>query len=75
MMVHGQTCALLAEGEDRGEESPKKGVFFGEIHDLGVRLETNAAKDVICVGEEIAALPLWGMNGQKTYVVNTSNSK
>ena len=75
VMVHGQACALLAEGEDGREASPKKGVLFGEVHGLRVRLEANTTKDIICVGEEITTLSLWGTDRKKMYVVNTSNPK
>lgn len=62
---HCQTGALLSVAEEKGEELPEEGVFLGEIHGLGMGLEADASKDVICVGEEIAALSLRGTEEAK----------
>ena len=75
VVVHCQTRAFLSGSEDREEESPKEGVLFGEVHCLGMRLEANSTKDVICVGEEIAALSLWERDERNVYVVNAGNSE
>ena len=62
---HCQTGALLSAAEEEGEKLPEEGVFLGEIHGLGMGLEAHASKDVICVGEEIAALSLRGTEEAK----------
>lgn len=72
---HRQTGALLSAAEEEGEELPEEGVFLGEIHGLGMGLEADAPKDVICVGEEIAALSLRGTAETKPYVVDARNAE
>lgn len=72
---HCQTGALLSVAEEKGEKLPEEGVFLGEIHGLGMGLEADASKDVICVGEEIAALSLRGTEEAKQYVVDARNAE
>ena len=75
MVGHGQTGALLSGVEEEEKELPEEGVFLGEIHGLGMGLEADASKDVICVGEEIAALSLRGTEETELYVVDARNAE